>query len=346
MNGGLDLSYSKKNSNMKNETRRNFLKQAGLTGLGIIGAGLLKGAEMEAAHVDLSYRPTSKPFNMAGFKAPPLERVRVAVIGLGQRGPSHVRNLIKIEGVEITALCDVVPSKAVSLQKWLVEKGEPSPQLFTQGPEDWKRMLEQDNIDLVVLTTPWYMHAGQAAFAMEAGKHVASEVPAAGTLRECWQLVETAERTRKHMMMRSASYSRMRYWMRARSPIFSAPIVTSLELWATDQPKAWNEVGDGSKEANLKYWTQWPEVGGTDEWKNDWVKILDAEVKLPSGQTDPAALTAEDRDFVAAGFEFEIDPQFANQNFRYIRFVVRQGNWPNQAFFQVSQIKFWGVYAD
>lgn len=186
---------------MKNATRRNFLKQAGLTGLGIMGASVLKGNELEAACADLTYRPLSKPFNMAGFKAPPIEHVRVAVIGLGQRGPSHVRNLIRIEGVEVVALCDVVPSKAVSLQNWLVEKGEPEPQLFTEGPEDWKRMLELDHIDLVVLTTPWYMHAGQAVFAMEAGKHVASEVPAAGTLQECWQLVETSERTRRHMMM-------------------------------------------------------------------------------------------------------------------------------------------------
>ena len=53
----------------------------------------------------------------------------------------------------------------------------------------------------MIITTPYYMHANMAVYAMKHGKHVASEVPAAATIEECWKLVETAERTRKHCMM-------------------------------------------------------------------------------------------------------------------------------------------------
>jgi hypothetical protein len=150
-------------------------------------------------------------------------------------------------------------------------------------------------------------------------------------------------------MGRKASYSRLRYWMRSRSPYFSAPIFTSLEIWATNAPKPIETVGDGSKEDNLKYWTQWPEVGGTDEWKNDWVKLTDYVMALPSGivtNADNAALlTDEDKAFVAAGFEVEIDPAYSDQPFRYVRFVLRENNHISTQI-QLSEIMFWGAYAD
>lgn len=144
-------------------------------------------------------------------------------------------------------------------------------------------------------------------------------------------------------MGREASYSRLRYWVRARQPIFSGFIFTKFEVWGTNHPKPLNEIGDGSREANLQYWTEWPQVGGTDEWKNDWVKLVDGEVKLPSGETDPNLLTQEDRDYVAAGFEFEMDPQYGDQSFRYLRFVLKETNI-GLPHFMISEIKFWGAY--
>ena len=67
--------------------------------------------------------------------------------------------------------------------------------------DEWKKVCQRKDIDLIIVTTPWYMHTEMAVYAMEQGKHVASEVPAAGTVEEAWKLVETAERTRKHCMM-------------------------------------------------------------------------------------------------------------------------------------------------
>ncbi|HLA84379.1 MAG TPA: Gfo/Idh/MocA family oxidoreductase [Thermoguttaceae bacterium] len=138
-------------------------------------------------------------FNMSGFAAPRLAKVRVAIIGTGGRGPHYVQNLKYIEGVEIKALCDIRPEKVRAAKARLAGTSH-DPDLYT-GEEDWKKVCERDDIDLIVVTTPWYMHATMSVYAMNHGKHVASEVPAAGTIEECWNLVETAERTRRHYMM-------------------------------------------------------------------------------------------------------------------------------------------------
>ena len=139
-------------------------------------------------------------FNMAGYVAPKLSTVRVGIIGLGNRGPSHLKTLIQIEGVEITSLCDKSPERVDAALKHL-ENTDHSPALYTDGGDEWKKLCERDDIDLVVVTTPYYLHAPMSIYAMQQGKHVASEVPAAGTMEECWQLVQTAEETRRHLMM-------------------------------------------------------------------------------------------------------------------------------------------------
>jgi hypothetical protein len=151
-------------------------------------------------------------------------------------------------------------------------------------------------------------------------------------------------------MGRKAAYSRLRYWMRSRSPYYSASAMASFELWGANEPKALNTIGDGSKEANLKYWTQWPEVEGTDEWKNDWVKLADCIIQFPSGANpyttgSSSVLTQEDKDFIAAGFGFDIDPIHTGEPYRYLRFVVRSTNYVG-AQLQITELKFWGAYAE
>jgi hypothetical protein len=146
-------------------------------------------------------------------------------------------------------------------------------------------------------------------------------------------------------MGRKASYSRHRFWMRSREPLFSAQCWTSYEIWGTNELKPINEVGNGSKEDNLKYWTNWPEVEGTDEWKNDWVKLADCVLTLPSGETDPSLVTEEDREFIRAGFEFEMFPEKANEPFRYLRFVIRESK-ASHTQIQLAELKFWGAYQD
>jgi predicted dehydrogenase len=107
--------------------------------------------------------------------------------------------LSRIEGVEIRALCDIRREKTAAAKARL--SGTTHDPVTLSGPEDWRRVCERDDVDLVFVATPWPLHATMAAHAMAHGKHVATEVPAAGTLDECRLLVETAERTRRHCMM-------------------------------------------------------------------------------------------------------------------------------------------------
>ena len=139
-------------------------------------------------------------FNMSGYAAPKIETVRIGFIGLGMRGPGAVNRMSKIQGVEIKALCDLRPSEVEKVQKSL--EGTPhSPKTYTGSEDAWKQMIDTEELDLVYIATPWHLHTPMAVYAMEAGKHTAVEVPAAKTIDECWELVETSERTRKHCMM-------------------------------------------------------------------------------------------------------------------------------------------------
>jgi hypothetical protein len=190
---------------MKNN-RRDFIKWAGLAGLGVAGSGLVpvfgSGKHATDASGEFYSGHKSKPgkFNMSGYSAPKTETVRIGFIGLGSRGPGHVMNMALLEGVEIVALCDMLPSNTEKVRKRLEFTGF-NPTLYSGDSDAWKKLCDRPDIDLVYICTPWNLHAPMAVYAMEHGKHVAIEVPAAETIDECWQLVETSERTRMHCMM-------------------------------------------------------------------------------------------------------------------------------------------------
>ena len=138
--------------------------------------------------------------SVLGLKTAPMETVRVGFIGLGMRGPGAVERFTHLDGVEIKALCDLYPERVDSAQAILVRRGFPEAAPYS-GEEGWKQLCERDDIDLVYIVTPWQLHVPMAVYAMEHGKHVAVEVPAATSLEECWQLVNTAEKTQRHCMM-------------------------------------------------------------------------------------------------------------------------------------------------
>jgi Glycosyl hydrolase 109, C-terminal domain/Oxidoreductase family, NAD-binding Rossmann fold len=143
------------------------------------------------------------------FAAPPLEPVRVGFVGVGHQGSSHVENFLRIEGVEITAICDVNPAKVEKMQEVVTKADRPKPLGFSRGPEDFRRLCDRQDVDLVFTATPWEWHAPVCLAAMEAGKHAATEVPMCVTLDECWALVETAERTGRHcVLMENCCYDR------------------------------------------------------------------------------------------------------------------------------------------
>ena len=192
-------------------TRRNFIKKAGM---GTLGASLLGSScdSKKAATYTMdgirqsALKPHQQTFNMCGYAAPAIDTVRIAYIGTGKRGTGAVQRIAHIAGVEVKAVCDVRPEKAEGAKKIL--EGIFTPDVYT-GEEDWKKVCERDDIDLIYICTHWDLHAPISVYAMEHGKHVAVEVPAAQTVDECWQLVETSERTKKHcMMLENACYDR------------------------------------------------------------------------------------------------------------------------------------------
>lgn len=182
--------------------RRNFIKYSGLTGIGIAGANMMNSyaATTQDAMVNNVSTPRKQLFNMSGYAAPKLDAVRIGFIGLGNRGPGAVERMRHIEGTVIKALCDIRPEKVNKVKKSL-EGSIHNPDIYTGKEEEWKKLCERPDIDLVYIATPWALHTPIAVYAMNHGKHVCVEVPAAKTIDECWQLVETSERTRKHCMM-------------------------------------------------------------------------------------------------------------------------------------------------
>jgi predicted dehydrogenase len=171
--------------------RRDFLKMTGL-----FGTGMLLGSQAYS----MPERPATGGPNMSGFAAPKLDTVRIGFVGLGNRGPAAVERMGFIEGVEIRALCDVRPEK-VNAVKTKLAGSIHQPMVYTDDANAWKRLCEQPDLDLVYIAAPWALHTPIAVYAMKQGKHVCVEVPAAKTIEECWQLVETSESTRKHCMM-------------------------------------------------------------------------------------------------------------------------------------------------
>ena len=149
--------------------------------------------------IDTPERPAGQE-HVVGLTAPKLETVHVGIIGLGMRGDGAVERLINVPGVEITALCDIVPERVEEGQAILRKAGLPEAAGYFGSEEAWKELCDRDDLDLVYVVTDWKNHANIGVYAMEHGKHVAIEVPAAMTLEEIWSLINTSERTRKHCM--------------------------------------------------------------------------------------------------------------------------------------------------
>lgn len=138
---------------------------------------------------------------MIGVPFPRLDRVRIGLIGVGGRGQSLLSNLLAIDGVELKAICDIVPARLQESQVMIARANHPKAAEYGANDTDYRHLVTRDDIDLVLIATPWNWHVPMAVDAMNAGKHVGTEVPAAYTLEDCWKLVDTSEKTRRHCMI-------------------------------------------------------------------------------------------------------------------------------------------------
>ena len=171
--------------------RRNFLKNtaAGLAGLGIALPGIAGISKEIENHLNNPI-PLAGQKSVMGLRTEPLSTVRIGLIGLGMRGMGAVSRLLNVEGVEITAVCDIIPERVKKAQQIVIDKGSPEPAGYGESDDHWMKMCERDDVDLIYACTPWRYHTPNAVYAMKQGKHAAVEVPAAMTLEECWLLVD------------------------------------------------------------------------------------------------------------------------------------------------------------
>jgi predicted dehydrogenase len=182
--------------------RRDFLKLGGTA----VAAGAITGAAPEAG----ADAPVEAQTSLGPLSAPPMDLVRIGYVGIGGQGSGHVRNLLKIPGCRITAVCDVRPERTQWATEQITAAGHPAPTAYTRGPQDFVRLCETEQLDLVYNATPWEFHVPIMLAAMKNGKHAATEVPAAMSLDDCWALVESAEKYRKHcLLMENCNYDRM-----------------------------------------------------------------------------------------------------------------------------------------
>lgn len=160
--------------------RKEFIKNTGLTAAG------------------LAVLPSANAF----AKAKADTKVRIAVIGTGARGSNHVDLLLRREDVDLVAICEV-EARALNGTKGLMAKsGKKMPNVYTGDADAWKRMLEKEKLDGVIIATPWEWHKPMVMGALEAGlKYVATEVILGITLQDHWDVVKAAEKYNANVMM-------------------------------------------------------------------------------------------------------------------------------------------------
>ncbi|WP_419213668.1 Gfo/Idh/MocA family protein [Maribacter sp. X9] len=159
-------------------TRRTFIRNTSMAGMGLIAIPGFARNHFSAAN-----------------------KLNVALIGVGLRGTNHLENLLLRKDVNITAICDVDDVRISIAKKLISDAGGKSPKVFGSNDLDYRNLLAQADVDAVVIATPWLWHTRMTVDAMEAGKYAGVEVSASNTLEECWDLVNTHERTGTHMMI-------------------------------------------------------------------------------------------------------------------------------------------------
>lgn len=145
--------------------------------------------------------PSDKRATVTDLRFEPREVVGVAFLGTGGRARSLLKNLLATPGIRVPAVCDAVEISARKAEAQVREAIEEPTQVYGASDREVLEVLSRDDVDLVIVGTPWDLHTPMAVAAMEHGKHVGVEVPAAVTLDDCWRLVKASERSRRHCVM-------------------------------------------------------------------------------------------------------------------------------------------------
>jgi hypothetical protein len=155
------------------------------------------GVSAEEALAYLRSIPPPGGKTMLGVPFEQLDVVRFGFVGLGGRGFCQFREMLGVAGAKVTAIYDPDERHIARAKSFALERGHSSPAVES----DWRKLCERKDIDCVYICSPWDFHAPQALYAMQCGKHAAVEVPLATSINDCWRLVNTSERTRRHCVL-------------------------------------------------------------------------------------------------------------------------------------------------
>lgn len=168
-------------------SRRKFIKTSATGTAAVLAGGILPGFSAK------SY----------GRVIGANRRVNLGVVGFHNRGTGHIRTFASLEGVNIAALCDVDQRLFPKGIKEVVDKGGSKPTMYT----DFRKMLENKDIDAVSIVTPDHWHALQMIWACQAGKEVYIEKPLSYSLQEGQKMVEAARKYKRVVQVGTQSRS-------------------------------------------------------------------------------------------------------------------------------------------
>lgn len=161
----------------KKINRRNFITTSALAGAGL-------GLPMTASGEAPSF-----------LKRKDDRKVNIGVIGLGERGRSLMNLLLRRDDCNVVALCDIHEPSLLKAKTMVMKFGQQIPKMFSDGEEAYHKLLALDDVDAVIIATPWVWHVPMAIAAMKAGKYAGTEVAGATDIQECWDLVNAYEET-------------------------------------------------------------------------------------------------------------------------------------------------------
>lgn len=142
----------------------------------------------------------SHPTDVLYLRSEALPTVRIALIGIGNRGMKTLQRYRFVPHAEIRYLADT-NSEVLEKANQALELSGRKRAVTLSGEDAWQEACKRPDVDLVYICTDWQTHAPMAIYAMQHGKHVAVEVPVATSVEECHLLVETAEANRRHCFM-------------------------------------------------------------------------------------------------------------------------------------------------
>ncbi len=128
-----------------------------------------------------------------------MEKVKLAVVGLGSRGYGILRDLVlNMDNAVVTAVCDLYEDRVIRAAECVEKAYGEGNRPFTSS--DYKEVLDRDDVEAVLILSAWESHFPVAIYAMERGIAVGMEVGGAYSVDDCWKLVHTYEKTKTPFM--------------------------------------------------------------------------------------------------------------------------------------------------